>query len=239
MRSVEQDRHRVAMQLHEEALGALAALGLIMQTSYAALPRDVSRPLNATLTDIRGGLIERTESLRGLMLAVRSPELDDQSLATSLIVLTSELYGETCAPEVSLTIDPELVLDWTTKTIVYRIAQEAIHNIWRHAQASRVDVSLQWLDDTLVLVIDDDGVGYDPAAGSVESGIATMQLFAGLGQGTVTVSRRDDGGTRARAVLGQHHPDPRIDDAHHRTGHLHLISGSAGSPSNTTDPVSP
>lgn len=218
MRAVEQDRHRVAAQLHEEALASLSALGMIMQTSYAALPQNISGPLAGALTDIRADLAARAESLRELMLAVRPPELDDESLATSFVVLIHELYGEHDAPALIIEVDPQLELDWATKTIVYRIGQEAIHNTWRHARASHLDLSLQWTDGAIVLVVDDDGIGFDPTDLLFESGLATMRLFASLGQGTVRIDRRPDGGTRVQAVLGAHEasvvddptPPPRL-----------------------------
>jgi len=228
MRAVEDDRHRVAAQLHEQAVGSLSVLGSVVQTSYQALAPDVAESVNTALAGIRADLAARAESMRQLMLAVQAPQLDDESLTTALVVYSRELFGDAGSPKVVVEIDPALVLDWTTKTIVYRIAQEAIHNVARHASASRVSVALTWRDETLLLEVADDGCGFDPAAVVFESGLATMRLFAGLGDGSLLVTSSPDGGTVVRAVLGEIDVDGDAPDRNGpppSRGRLHLVVG--------------
>ncbi len=202
MRAVEDDRHRIAAQLHEQAVGSLAVLASVVHTSSAALPADVAAAVHAALAGVRADLGAQADVLRRLMLAVQAPALDDESLATALVVYHRELVGESTRPALLLDLDHELMLDWTTKTIVFRIAKEALHNVWCHAGATIVTVALHWTGDELVLEISDDGCGYDPAAVVFESGLATMQLFAGLGHGSLRVSSAPGHGTVVRASLG-------------------------------------
>ena len=80
-----------------------------------------------------------------------------------------------------------LVLDWTTETLVLRIVQEAVRNVWRHSRAGRIDVTVRGDGAAVEVRVTDDGVGFDPGAVLFESGIAAMRGFAALGQGSLRI----------------------------------------------------
>jgi len=102
---------------------------------------------------------------------------------------------------VRVMVDPELRLDWTTMTIVYRIAQEALLNVVRHADATTVDVAVTEHQGRIQVEVHDDGVGFDPRRATRGSGIATMELFTQLGEGEMTIRSRPGEGTRVRSLL--------------------------------------
>lgn len=129
-----------------------------------------------------------------------APEADD-GLAAALLAAAADEWRDGPTPEVRVMVDPELRLDWTTMTIVYRIAQEALLNVVRHAEATAVDVSVTERQGRIQVEVHDDGAGFDPRRVPHGSGIATMELFTQLGEGELTIRSRPGEGTRVRSLL--------------------------------------
>jgi len=225
MGAVEKDRHRMAAELHQQALGALSVLATVLHASTSTLQPSDAAGLDKALAGVRGDVAAQVESLRRLMLAVRPPVLDGESMTTALTVFAKELFSEGPRVDIDIMVDPDVVLDWTTETIVYRITQEALQNVRRHAHATQVEVVVAAPEDVVEVVVRDDGVGFDPGAAIDESGIATMRMFAGLDRGRLEVTSRTGGGTEVRAVLGgENEPAPEATLA---IRPLHLIVGGA------------
>ena len=132
--------------------------------------------------------------------AAHAPEADD-GLAAALLAAAADEWRDGPTPEVRVMVDPELRLDWTTMTIVYRIAQEALLNVVRHADATTVDVAVTEHQGRIQVEVHDDGVGFDPRRATRGSGIATMELFTQLGEGEMTIRSRPGEGTRVRSLL--------------------------------------
>ncbi|HEY8547973.1 MAG TPA: ATP-binding protein [Acidimicrobiales bacterium] len=132
--------------------------------------------------------------------AAPHPEADD-GLAAALLAAAAEEWRDGPTPEVRVMVDPELRLDWTTMTIVYRIAQEALLNVVRHAQATTAVVAVTEHQGRIRVEVRDDGVGFDPRKAPRGSGIATMELFTQLGEGELTIRSRPGEGTRVRSLL--------------------------------------
>jgi signal transduction histidine kinase len=88
---------------------------------------------------------------------------------------------------------------------VFRIAQEAVHNAVRHADAEHIAVGLSARNGHLVLTVDDDGVGFDPAAAALRArrlGLTSMEERAKALGGTLTIDSRPGEGTRVRLEVG-------------------------------------
>jgi len=194
VRGADHERHRVAAQLHEQAVAAYAAFVSFIGATQGS---DGDSSQVTASTAVRDDLARQAEALRRLMVAVRPLEPGDhsaQGLSASLSAYVDTLYGDQ-APALDVAIDPSLSLGWTTETIAFRIIQEAIHNVWRHAQADRITVSL-WAGETGVcLRVEDNGRGFDPADILFESGIATMKSFAALGGGDLNIASAPGTGT--------------------------------------------
>ena len=206
----DEDRHRVAAQLHEQAVAAYATFVSFMQTG-ALSPAAAGRPLAGASAIVRDELGKQAESLRRLMLAVQPLQVDrsgSRSLDTPIRAYVDRLYGDRRAPVQEVAVDDDLVLDWATETVVLRIVQEAVSNVWRHSQASRLAVIIGADEGVVAIEVIDDGVGFDPAATLFESGIAVMRSLAGLGDGEVAVDSAPGRGTRIRARLGGQLPAP-------------------------------
>jgi signal transduction histidine kinase len=206
---IDDDRHAVAAQLHEQAISAYATFVSFAQAAAPTAVRAGHRgSVDGASALVRRDLARQAEALRQLMLASRPLEAErsrSPSLATPVLAYLMSLYGDHRAPEIDVVVDPELVLDWITETIVLRIVHEALNNVWRHSEATHVRVSLRagTADGDLVEVsIEDDGVGYDPEAALFESGIDAMRTFAAFADGRLEVDSAPGEGTVVVARLG-------------------------------------
>lgn len=204
MQRADDDRHRVAAQLHEQAVSAYAAFVSLMQTGSLART-GAGASMSGASAIVRDELRDQAESLRQLKLAVQPLEVErplSPGLGAPIRAYVDGLYGDRRAPEQRVTVDDDVVLDWPTETIVLRIVQEAVRNIWRHSDASTIEIGLRTDGPVLELVVADDGVGFDPDAVLFESGIDAMRSFAQLAQGTLRVDSAPGRGTRVTARLG-------------------------------------
>jgi signal transduction histidine kinase len=213
LRGLDDDHHRTATELHSQAVGSLATLGTLAQLAHVALPTDTAQTVKETIASLQRDLVDRAEHLRQLMLAIRPPSVaarpmvadvpagGDDTLAAALAASARELQPEDTSPTVRIEIDPGLQLDWSTTTIVYRIAQEAVLNAARHAQATQIGVAIAEEAGQVVVEVVDDGVGFDEGSPGA-SGLATMHLLAHVGGGELTVRSRPGEGTQVRCALG-------------------------------------
>jgi signal transduction histidine kinase len=188
------DRHRVAAQLHEQAVGAYASF---VAATGGREDAEGSKP-------IRDDLARQAESLRRLMMAIQPIEPtsgDPGSLRVPISAHVDGLYGNHPSPALIIDVDDDLHLDWTTETVALRIVQEALANVARHAQASCIRIALAATDEGVVVVVADDGIGFDPSTTMFESGIATMRSFAAFTGGDVAIESAPGAGTTVTVVL--------------------------------------
>jgi two-component system sensor histidine kinase UhpB len=170
----EEERRRIARELHDETSQSLASLLISLERIDNAIPDDFPG-LKERLRSARS-LTKRTlDELRSLIADLRPQLLDDLGLVPAIRwYATDRLEPE--GIDVEVDIDPALPrLSPAVETALFRIAQEAISNIVKHADASQVSVRLS-CDGELCLLIEDDGVGFSsdyPAA----DGLQHMGLF--------------------------------------------------------------
>ena len=226
VRAVEDDRYCVVAQLHEQGIRLLVDDRRHGEGDVERVAREYAGALTAALADMQADAAARVETFRQLMVAMRPPVLAEQSLASAIRAYANELL-EQAACHLTVTIGPGLEFDWTTKTIIYRIATEALDNIKRHAHASHGTVTITETDGAVSVEVGDDGRGMGPVTEAPGAGISRMRLFAGLAAGSLEVSSGSGSGTLVRAVLGG--SLPRIADRPSVPEPLHLIVGSRGS----------
>jgi len=208
IRRIDEDRHAVAAQLHEQAMSAYATFVSYLLASTRTMPMGERASVGALAEAsamVRDDLSRQAEALRQLMLAVGPIEASRQrseGLEVPIQAYVHSLYADRQPPNVEVAVAPNLVLDWITETIVLRIIQEALRNVWRHSNARQVNVSLTIVDALVDLRVADDGVGFDPSAGLYESGIAAMRSFAAFANGGVQIVSSPGRGTVVRARLG-------------------------------------
>ena len=233
MQRADHDRHRVAAQLHEQAVSAYASFVSYIQMSSMD-PTRGDGAVGGVSTLVRDELRDQAESLRQLMLAVQPLEVDrprSHSLSAPIHAYVDGLYGDHPAPQQTVDVDDDVVLDWSTETVVLRIVQEAVRNVWRHSAATRLDVSIQADGGVVVVEVVDDGLGFDPSTVLYESGIAAMRSFALLAQGSLRVDSAPGRGTRVTARFGDRKDDDTASDDGSPPGaepgrpRLHLLPG--------------
>jgi signal transduction histidine kinase len=137
------------------------------------------------------------EDVRGMAFRLRPGVLDDLGLVDALEWYTTDFERRT---EITCVFEHDQVppLSETMATAAYRITQEAITNVARHASAGRVEVALKARNSTLTLAIVDDGCGFNPLdlSDSEGLGVAGMRERAGLVGGTLEVHSEPGKGCR-------------------------------------------
>ena len=154
----EEERRRLARELHDEIGQVLTAIGMNLQAIMAAGVQADPRRLEECLAIVDRAFLQ----VRDLALDLRPPMLDDLGLAAALrwLVDRQAQRDGLIVHIVAESKEPALPLELATAC--YRIAQEALTNVTRHAGARQVWVELQQGEDEVRLVVRDEGVGFDP-----------------------------------------------------------------------------
>ncbi len=158
-----EERQRLARELHDSVSQALYGIALGARTARRRLgddaPPTVAEPLDYVLSLAEAGLTE----MRALIFELRPESIATEGLVAAIgrqVAATQARYGIS----VNASFDDEPDVPIETKEAVYRIAQESLHNTVKHARATEVQVSLQHEDSGLVLVVRDNGQGFDPTS---------------------------------------------------------------------------
>jgi PAS domain S-box-containing protein len=157
-----EERQRLARELHDSVSQALYGIALGARTARIQLERDPSQaiaPTDYVLQLAEAGLAE----MRALIFELRPESLAQEGLVAALAKQADSLRARHQI-EVQTEFGPEPDITLDIKEALYRIAQEATHNIVKHAHASRVDVRLIQKDGALVLEVQDNGRGFDTGA---------------------------------------------------------------------------
>lgn len=190
----EQERRRLAHVLHGEVGQDITAAVLELQLGGDGLPAGVR---DEVLSHLRGALAR----LRELSLGAGLPLLEDAGLAAALRALAERQAGAAgLALDLALA-SPPLRPSAAVEVAAYRIAQEAIANVLRHANATRLRVALGTGDGELRLEVADDGVGFDPYAVHEHAsgdglGLDGMRARATLAGGRCDIVSAPGAGTR-------------------------------------------
>lgn len=156
--SLESETRRIARALHDESGQLLAAVHIqLLQLSRHLPPSD-----QASLREIESLLEQIEQQLRNFSHELRPTVLDDYGLLPALQSL-AERFSKRFGMPVSIDSKPIPRFAKAVEAALYRVAQEALNNVARHAKASRVHIRLWLTPGELHCVIRDDGVGFDPA----------------------------------------------------------------------------
>jgi two-component system sensor histidine kinase UhpB len=207
----EEELRRVSRELHDESgqnLTAVLVYCEILMRTVESLPDRViageTRQQLVTNCQQLCELAQRTlDAIRQLSQRLRPPVLDDLGLVAALRWLVEDSRQRFCLP-VELTIEEQPLwqcLPPLYETTLFRIAQEALTNVARHARASRAQLSLWLAPATIHLCIQDDGSGYDPRLRSNGMGLVSMRERAALLGGRLSIDARPGQGTRVEAIL--------------------------------------
>lgn len=205
----ELDRRRIAADIHDGISQRLVSAYYHLQAARALSPDPgATGEVAAAESLVSDALGEARRAIGGLRPIV----LDDLGLGPALTSLTASLGGPA---QIEVDLDDCLVAPHV-ETALYRVAQEALQNVVKHARATRVTVALRDLHGLVELSVADDGVGFDPAAaGPAESyGLRGMRERAALVGGQLHLRSAPGAGTtvavRAPAGSGPAPPPPPL-----------------------------
>jgi signal transduction histidine kinase len=194
--SAEQERRRWARELHDETLQGLGGLQVLLSS---ALRRNDPDSLGASVREAIDYIGTEIESLRTLITELRPAALDEIGLAPAIDSLGKRLAA---VEGLDVELDVELGgrLEPEVETTVYRLVQEALTNVAKHAQAERVRVHVALDYDVVRVEVSDDGRGFDPEARVEGFGLVGMHERVALARGQLEVESAP-GKTVVRATL--------------------------------------
>jgi signal transduction histidine kinase len=207
----EKERGRIAADIHDDSIQAITAVGMRL----VMLRRLVSDPQHLSmLTELEGTVVTSIARLRHLLFELRPPALDREGLAPALQMNLEEMSREIGVTfQLSNRFGAEPPPE--TRTILYRIALEALSNVRKHAAAGSIDVILEEIDHGYLVRIRDDGSGFvmdphsDPMPGHI--GLTAMRERAELAGGWWRAASSPRTGTTVEFWL----PAPTSDHAPH------------------------
>ena len=212
MSAQEEERKRIARELHDEAGQALSSLMLGLKHMEETCPDPAEKGKAAELRSLAADTLELTHDLA---LELRPSTLDDLGLVAAL-----ERYVKDYARKYDVHLDfhaaalQDKRLPPQEETAIYRIVQEALTNVAKHANAHNVSVLLEERNGTTVVIVEDDGKGFDVeavmggAAHSRRLGLLGMEERAALIGGRLTIESRPGTGTAVFVEV------PRAMDGH-------------------------
>jgi signal transduction histidine kinase len=199
--AVAQERSHLARELHDSVTQALFSMTLTTRTVEMLLTRGDRDAARARLDELRSLQRDALAEMRALIFALRPGSLEKDGLVQALRTYTEAISQRSALP-IDLEAEPLERLPAPVEDAVYRVAQEAIHNIVKHAMATRATVRLWREGDDVHLEVDDDGSGFEPAAVSGgRLGVAGMRARASLIGGQLEIRSERDRGTRVRLVV--------------------------------------
>ena len=194
----EQERAVIARELHDELGQMLTAITFSLEALRRGADQALAEGIDRSVNMIEQAL----RQVRSLSLDLRPPELDVLGLAAALRGHITRVFPAAAAPRVTIDISgalpplpPQLAIS------CFRITQEALTNVVRHAQARQVRVSVALREAQLELEIEDDGVGFevDHTRGGGGIGLSSMAERAQSAGGSWQIESRPGAGTRVRA----------------------------------------
>jgi signal transduction histidine kinase len=205
IRASEQERRRWARELHDETMQELGALRVMQEAALLSGNPEVLQRALANSAEHVGRVIE---SLEGLITELRPAALDQLGPQAAIEALVERLSAR---GDLEIAADFDLAYesgrtavrhDPDLEAAMYRIVQEALNNVVKHAGARRARVAVFEHDGNVELIIDDDGTGFSRPEGDRQGfGLIGMRERAEQVGGALTVGRGKSGGTRVAATL--------------------------------------
>jgi signal transduction histidine kinase len=197
--SVLSERNRLALDLHDAVSQKLFGLVLTAESAGTLLERDPDSA-REQVAKLQALAQEARDELRSLVFELRPPDLERDGLC-GMLRKHVELLGRLQPVEIDLELEAELEREPARDSELLRIAQEAINNSLRHAQAQHLAVRLHREDGRVRLEIEDDGVGFDPSARALRAthlGLTSMEERAERIGGRLEIHSAPGSGTRVR-----------------------------------------
>jgi signal transduction histidine kinase len=185
----ENERARVARELHDETGQLLTGVGLRLK----ALASRVDPAAARELEELREHVREVQGSMRQVLRRLRPVNLE-HGLGVAISEL-AERATESSGCRINVDIGPLPPIDEEVELVLFRVSQEALTNVARHSGASRASVLMSSFGSRVRLTVEDDGRGFDPQARTDRMGLAGIAERVGLVGGELRIDSAPDGGT--------------------------------------------
>jgi two-component system sensor histidine kinase UhpB len=192
----EAERRRIARELHDEVGQTLTGVMLQVEGLAATIPDG----LRGQLEELRETARHGTEEVRRIAQRLRPEALEELGLHSAMAALATAFAQQARIP-IERRLETGLPLSPEEELVIYRVAQEALTNVARHAGASRVDLELECRDQLIVLTIRDDGRGLSPGSLPSSNGIRGMRERAMLIGANLVIESRPGEGTEVRLAI--------------------------------------
>jgi PAS domain S-box-containing protein len=203
--AIEAERNRIARDLHDGPIQGVSAASLSLEAVKLMMESgDTARALE-TVRNICEELGEEAFNLRRIMSDLRPPLLEQRGLIPAVREFSEKWQRETDV-SVEVIADAHGTVPSDVETLAYRVVQEALSNVKKHACATQVTVRVEGSAGSLRLEVRDNGGGFDPEAAreflrAGKVGLASMRERAELAGGTLTVKSAPGEGTSVMATL--------------------------------------
>jgi signal transduction histidine kinase len=197
--SIVAERNRLSLDLHDAVSQRLFGLVLNAETASTLLERD-PRAASTQVAKLREQAQEALDELRSLVFELRPLDLEKDGICGALrkhVDMLSRLQQQ----QIELDVADDIAADEIRDREVLRIAQEALQNALKHADAQHIAVRLRADDGLLLLEVEDDGVGFEPDAANLRSrrlGLTSMEERAARLGGNLRIRSAPGGGTTVR-----------------------------------------
>lgn len=198
-RAHEEERNRIARELHDDTVQAMVAISHRLDSLASggkAIPVQVLRSVKDLRRDVDGILV----GIRRFTQDLRPPTLDYLGLLPALRELVSQI-GKEFGLDANLKVNGiEQRFTKEEELLIYRIIQEALRNVWRHSEATKVDIALEFDDEKTTVTVSDNGKGFEQHDGhelvrTRKLGLIGMAERARLLRGALTIRSELDSGT--------------------------------------------
>jgi signal transduction histidine kinase len=204
------ERSRWARELHDQTLQALGGLRVLLASTVGRGDADSKdEVMRQAIEDIEVEI----GNLRGIISDLRPSLLDDLGLRPAIEALLDrrrdaglEIDARLMLPDPS---DDEAIMPPVLETTTYRLVQEALTNVSKHARATHVRVFVGLDDHCVTVEVQDDGIGFDPTSETSGFGLAGMRERVYLAGGELQIEPADQG-TLVRARLPVREATPRV-----------------------------
>jgi two-component system, NarL family, sensor histidine kinase DevS len=199
--AAERERGRWARELHDETLQGLGALRVLLASGL----RGSSEALAQAAREATSQLDSEIQNLRALIAELRPAVLDEIGVEAAIQGLADRVSATA-----GLAVDTELSLSGTgarsdpgseLESTIYRVVQEALTNVVKHSRAEHVRLSVVEHDGVIEVSVDDDGVGFDPAARHEGFGLAGMRERVAMVDGRMELTSAPGAGATMRVVI--------------------------------------
>ena len=195
-----EERASLARELHDSVTQALFSMGLTLRTIELLFDRD-AEAARAKFAELRELQNDALAEMRTLIFELRPRGLETDGLAQALRNHATAVCGRTgLAITVEPTLETRLPLD--TEEALYRIGQEALHNVVKHANATSANLTLRLDGTEIQMLVSDDGTGFDPTMVSgTKLGLIAMRQRAERLGGNVEIESEPGAGTRVNVTV--------------------------------------